>query len=242
MSDLGRRRFVLELLAGAAVVQSALGPLGAARADAPTVYVFAVLDLRPHVLEKMLEAEMPGVDVTVFGRVGDFSRALVEAPPDAALALAPVLTTFGLRPELQGTLGGSPSEDYLVLSEVELQASQLGSMPIGCIDLVGRKNLPGFVATVLGLSSEPEVMRVTKVEDLLQLLQFQRVRAILVGQRFLPELQARTKMKFNILHVPSAKVLRMAIAFPGNRRAVEGSLRGLSRAVIERLGVDAWQG
>jgi hypothetical protein len=239
--DLGRRRFLRDLLVGVAGAQGAAGVAPVARAEGATVYVFAVLDLRPHVLEKMLEAAMPGVDVTVFGRVGDFSRALVDAPPDAALALAPVLTTFGLRPELQGSLAGSPVEDYLVLSEVEIQPSQLGSLPIGCIDLVGRKKLPAFVASVLALSNEPEVMRVTKVEDLLQLLQFQRVRAILVGQRFLPELQARTKMKFNVLRVPSAKVLRMAMAFPGNRRAVEGPLRSLPQDLIERLGVDAWQ-
>jgi hypothetical protein len=239
--DLGRRRFTRDLLLGVAGALGAAGFAPVARAEGPTVYVFAVLDLRPHVLEKMLEAAMPGVDVTVFGRVGDFSRALVDAPPDAALALAPVLTTFGLRPELQGTLAGSPLEDYLVLSEEELQPSQLGSLAIGCIDLVGRKKLPAFVASVLALSNEPEVTRVTKVEDLLQLLQFQRVRAILVGQRFLPELQARTKMKFNVLRVPSAKVLRMAMAFPGNRRAVEGPLRSLPKDLIERLGVDAWQ-
>jgi hypothetical protein len=235
--ELGRRRFLFDLLAGAA---GAAVLMPSARAEAARVYVFAILDLRPHVLEKMLEEQMPGVDVTVFGRVGDFSRALVEAPPDAALALAPVLTTFGLRPELQGTLAGSPSEEYVVVSEGELQHGQLASLAIGCIDLVGRKKLPAFVASVLGLSNEPEVMRVTKVEDLLQLLQFQRVRAILVAQRFLPELQARTKMKFNVLRVPSAQVLRMAMAFPGNRAAVEGLLRGLSRDLIERLGVDAW--
>jgi hypothetical protein len=234
----GRRRFLIDVLAGVAGA-AVLTP--AARADAGRVYVFAVLDLRPHVLEKMLEEQMPGVDVTVFGRVGDFSRALVEAPPDAALALSPVLTSFGLHPDLQGTLGGSPLEEYVVVSEEELQQGQLGSLAIGCIDLVGRKKLPAFVASVLGLSNEPEVMRVTKVEDLLQLLQFQRVRAILVAQRFLPELQARTKMQFNVLRLPSAKVLRMAMAFPGNRAAVEGLLRGLSRDVIERWGVDAWQ-
>ena len=241
MVDLGRRRLLIELLAGVVAAEARLGEVSDARANAPTVYVFAVLDVRPHVLEKLLEAEMPGVDVTVFGRVGDFSRALVEAPPDAALSLAPVLASFGLHPALQGTLAGSALEDYLVVSDVELPPGELGATPIGCIDLVGRKNLPAFVASVLGLSKAPEVMRVTKVEDLLQLLQFQRVRSILVGERFLPELSARTKMKFDILRIPSAKVLRMAVAFPGNRRAVEGPLRGLPRALIERLGVDAWQ-
>ena len=236
--ELGRRRFLIDVLAALA---GASAEMPSARAEASRVYVFAVLDLRPHALEKMLQDQMPGVDVTVFGRVGDFSRALVEAPPDAALARTPVLTTFGLRPDLQGTLAGSPTEQFVVLSEEELDHSQLGSLVIGCIDLVGRRKLPAFVASVLSLSNEPEVMRVTKVEDLLQLLQFRRARAILVAERFLPELQARTKMKLNVLRVPSAKVLRMAMAFPKNRAAVEGLLRGLSPDVIERLGVDAWQ-
>ncbi len=48
-------------------------------------------------------------------------------------------------------------------------------------------------------------------------------------------------MNFNVLRVPSAQLLCMAMSFPGNRAAVEGPLRGLSRDVLERLGVDAWQ-
>jgi hypothetical protein len=241
VKDVARRCFVLTLLLGWAATQAASAQAPAAVAGGATVYVFAVLDLRPHVLQKMLEDHMPGVSVTVFGRVGDFSSALVGSPPDAALALAPVLTSFDRRPELQGTLAGSAVEDYLVLSEARLEPEQLGKAKIGCIDLVGRKKLPAFVASVLGLAVEPEITRVTKVEDLLQLLQFQRADAILIAERFLPELSARTKMTFNTLRLPGAKVLRMAIAFPGNRRAVEGLLRALPLDLLQRLGVDAWR-
>ncbi len=207
----------------------------------PKVYVFAVTNVRPHVLQKMLETAMPGVGVTVYGRVGDFSRALEASPPDAALAAAPVLSAFGQRPDVQGTKGGSAEEEYLLLSETALAPDKLDALTIGCLDLVGRKGLPAFVASVLGISREPEIQRVTKTEDLLQLLQFKRADAVLIPEGSLGDLKTRTKMDFKILRLPSAKVLRTAIAFPGNRQRVEGALRALPLAITAHLGVDRWQ-
>jgi hypothetical protein len=225
-------------LAGLADVH---GGLSLARADESKVYVFAVTSIRPHVLQKMLETALPGMSVTVFGRVGDFSRALEEAPPDAALANSPVLAAFGQKMEIQGLKNGSAQEDYLVLSESEVKPDKLGELTIGCLDLMGRKGLPAFVASLLGLSREPAIQRVVKTEDLLELLQFKRADAILVPEGFLSDLQARTKMELRTLRLPSAKVLRVGIAFPGNRRAVEGPIRALPAAVLEQLGVDHWR-
>jgi hypothetical protein len=88
VTHVARRRIFLTVLAWAGAPRAADAP--APRASVGSVYVFAVLDLRPHVLQKLLEELMPGVNVTVFGRIGDFSRALVDTPPDATLALAPV--------------------------------------------------------------------------------------------------------------------------------------------------------
>ena len=217
------------------------GGLSLARADASKVYVFAVTSIRPHVLQKMLETALPGMSVTVFGRVGDFSRALEEAPPDAALANSPVLTAFGQNVEVQGLKSGSAQEDYLVLSENEVKPAGLADLTIGCLDLMGRKGLPVFVASLLGIAREPAIQRVTKTEDLLQLLQFKRADVILVPEGSMSDLQARTKMELKTLRLPSAKVLRVGIAFPGNRQAVEGPIRALPAAVLEQLGVDHWR-
>jgi hypothetical protein len=214
---------------------------GTVQAAETKVYVFAVTSIRPHVLQKMLEAALPGMSVTVFGRVGDFSRALEEAPPDAALAASPVLAAFGQKPEIQGLKSGSAQEDYLVLSEGEVKADKLGELTIGCLDLMGRKALPAFVQRLLGISREPAIQRVTKTEDLLQLLQFKRADAVLIPEGFLSDLQTRTKMELKILRLPSAKVLRVGIAFPGNRQGVESALRSLPLAVLEQLGVDHWR-
>lgn len=204
------------------------------------MYVFAISNVRPHVLQKMLEQALPGATVNVFGRVGDFSRALEESPPDAAVALAPVLEALGHTPEVQGTHAGSAVEPCLLLSEADIRPDQLSRVSIGCIDYVGRKKLPAFVAALLGVDSVAEVQRVTKIEDLLQLLQFDRAEAILLPERFLPEIRELTKMSFKIIRPTGVKLLRTAIAFPGGRHPVEQALRGLPKGIIEHLGVDSW--
>jgi hypothetical protein len=232
------------LLAGMALLAALTDvPCGSRTAQAAEtrVYVFAVTSIRPHVLQNLLESALPGVNVIVFGRVGDFARALEDAPPDAALAATPVLVAFGQKAEIQGLKAGSAQEDYLVLSESEVTADKLADLTIGCLDLMGRKALPGFVQGLLGLSREPAIQRVTKTEDLLQLLQFKRADAVLMPERFLADLQARTKMELKILRLPTAKVLRLGIAFPGNRQGVESALRSLPVPLLEQLGVDHWR-
>lgn len=221
-------------------LQGGLGALEPAHAAGARVYVFAISNVRPHVLQKMLEQAMPGVTVDVFGRVGDFSRALEESPPDAAVALAPVLESLGHKPVVQGAHGGSPIEPCVILSEADIRPDQLSRIRIGCIDYVGRKKLPAFVAALLGVDSVAEVQRVTKIEDLLQLLQFDRADAILLPERFLPEIRELTKMSFKLTRPAGVKMLRTAIAFPAGRHPVEQTIRGLSKGIIEHLGVDSW--
>ena len=206
-----------------------------------TVYLFAITNVRPRVLQKSVEQAMPGVNVSVFGRVGDFSRALKVTPPDAAIALAPVLETFGLAPALQGVLGGEEDEVYLVVSAQTLNPQSLAGKSIGCLDLVERRHLPTFVATLLGSKQAPEIQRVTKVEDLLQLLQFQRADAVLLPERFYAEFAALTKLDLKVLRLPSAKAKRMAVAFPGNRAVVEAAVRNLPNDIKQRIGIDGWK-
>src|SRR5262245_16176062 len=101
MGNPTRRHLLLAALGLLAGLTDVPGGSAVAHAADISVYVFAVTSIRPHVLQKMLETAMPGVSVTVFGRVGDFSRALESAPPDAALAVAPVLGAFNLKADLQ---------------------------------------------------------------------------------------------------------------------------------------------
>lgn len=203
--------------------------------------MFPVVDIRPHALQKLMQGALPGVEVTVFGRVGDFKSALETTKPDAVIAMAPVLEYLGFTPALQGVLGGSAEEKYLLLSERPLEPSALPKLTIGCIDLVGRRELPTFVAKVVGLQQEPPVERVTKLEDLLRLLQFRRADAVLVPARFVDGLKAGTQMQITVLDLPAARVRRTAMAFPGDRASVEAALKALPREVNEKLGVDGWR-
>src|SRR5687767_4308135 len=82
------------LLLGLVAVLGALsGPLGASAT--PRLFVFATADMRAQAFEKHLEAQLPGVDVTVFSRIHEFEAALAERP-EGALAQRPVLEALGL--------------------------------------------------------------------------------------------------------------------------------------------------
>ena len=96
------------------------------------------------------------------------------------------------------------------------------------------------MAALIGVESVAEVQRVTKIEDLLQLLQFDRADAILLPERFLSDIRELTKMSFKLTRPAGVKMLRTAIAFPAGRHPVELLIRGLSRGIIEHLGVDSW--
>ncbi|WP_437298405.1 hypothetical protein [Sorangium sp. So ce426] len=184
---------------------------------------------------------MPGVDVTVFGKLSDFKAALESSPPDAALSPKPVLASLNRTADIQGMMAGSDAEQYLLVSTRALTKEMLSGLRYGIVDLVERKSLPKFVAGLLGVSAAPEVQRVTKIEDLLQLLQFQTADAVLLPERFRSDFESRSKMTFTILSLSTAKVGLVAVTFLSERQPVEGAIRRLPKHVLADLGVDEWK-
>src|SRR5262249_37757273 len=63
---------------------------------------------------------------------------------------------------------------------------------VGALDLLGRDGTNAFVYSLLG--TKPKIERVTKFEDLLPLIQMQKVDAILLPTRLLPDLQAASRL------------------------------------------------
>ncbi|WP_437757665.1 hypothetical protein [Sorangium sp. So ce1389] len=206
-----------------------------------TLYVYAVTPLRARALEQKIEESMPGVDVTVFGKLSDFKTALEASPPNAALSPTPVLASLNRAPDLQGVRAGSDVEQYLLVSTRSLTKDMLSSLRYGMVDLVERRALPKFVAGLLGVSATPDVQRVTKVEDLLQLLQFQTADAVLLPERFRSDFESKSKMSFTILSLPTARVGHVAVTFLSDRQSVENAIRKLPKAVLADLGVDEWK-
>lgn len=232
-----RRSFVGGLLASGAVL---LGESHALAAGGK-LHVFAVTSARPRSLASDMEAKLGGITVTVFGRVGDFKRAVETENPDAIMAPPPVLAMVGKSPQLQGTKGGSATEPYVIVSSAPIAAGDLGKKTIGALDMVGRSELPVLVKQIIGSSTVPNVSRVTKIEDLLPLLQFNTADAIVFPERFLGEFKSKSKLTLVVQKPPSAQVGCIAVSFAGNRGPVESGLRSLPGGVMGQLGVDGWK-
>ncbi|WP_437726092.1 hypothetical protein [Sorangium sp. So ce861] len=231
------------LLAAALLLGSCLLLLSPPLTAGPeaTLYVYAVTPLRARALEQKIEEAMPGVDVTVFGKLSDFKTALEVNPPNAALSPRPVLASLNRGVDLQGLRAGSDAEQYLLVSTKLLARDMLSSFRYGIVDLVERKSLPRFVAGLLGVNDAPEVQRVTKIEDLLQLLQFQTADAVLLPERFRADFESKSKMSFTILSLSTAKVGLVAVTFLSERQSIEGAIRRLPKHVLADLGVDEWR-
>ncbi|HEY5959973.1 MAG TPA: hypothetical protein VIV60_25645, partial [Polyangiaceae bacterium] len=161
-----------------------------AKAEGGKLLVFLHVAVKQRALQGALQSALSGIEVTAVGRVGDFERGLKDGA-DAVLAIPPVLSAFKLNAKLRGTHAGSPDEKYsLVGVGAEPDASKIAS--VGALDLLGRDGTNGFVKGLLGAS--PRVERVSKVEDLLPLLQMQRVDAILLPTRLFAEVKTASKL------------------------------------------------
>src|SRR4030095_2168418 len=135
--------------------------------------VFLHVAAKQRAFQTELQTALPGIVVAAVGRTGDFERALAEGQ-DAVLTLPVVLAAHGLAPVLRGVRQGSADEKYsLVGTEAAPDPGKVAV--VGALDLLGRDGMATFVQSLVG--AHPKVERVTKVEDLLPLLQMQRVDA-----------------------------------------------------------------
>jgi hypothetical protein len=199
--------------------------------------VFLHLAVKQRALQGELEASLPGLTVTAVGRLGDVDRALSQGQ-DAVLALEPVLRARGYPAKLQGYRGGSAEEAYALVG-VDVAPDPLRARVVGALDILGREGTAAFVHEVLGAA--PRVERVTKVEDLLPLLQMQRADSILLPARQTSELRQMTQMNLAQREVQKRVGLpALAQLTPGGAVAAQGLLK-LPAALLSGLGVDAWR-
>jgi hypothetical protein len=236
----GRREAIATLAALAAL---SLGAPSVNADQAPRLHVFMPTLMRPRALQAVLEPALPGVEVTIFGRVADFRAAVERAGPEAALAPAATLRAVGAIPVLLGVTAGNQLEPQLLLSKRPLAARGLAEKTVGVVDVVGRGRLDQLVARLLGLDRPPPIRRVVKVSDLLPLLQLDLADGILLPEHFLEEFRQMSELDFKILRLESALLERVAVAFPrpeGERR-LGVDLRRLPGVVMAALGAEAWR-
>jgi hypothetical protein len=203
----------------------------------PKLLVFLHVALKQRAFQSELQAALGEVGVMAVGRTADFDRGLAEAP-DAVLTLPVVLAAHRLSVALQGLRKGSPDEPC-ALAGVDAQPDPATVASVGVLDVLGRDGMNRFVLDLLG--RQPKVERVTKVEDLLPLLQLQRVDAIIVPSRLLGEVRAVSRLNVMARELPrGASLPAVASLGTGGPRILQ-AVRRLPARMTAALGVSEWR-
>jgi len=202
-----------------------------------TLLVFLHVAVKQRAFQGELEAALGGVSVTAVGRIADFDRALKDGQ-DAVLTLPVVLSAHGLAPKLQGLRGGSAEEKYSLVA-VDAAPDPRGVSAVGALDLLGRDGTNNFVQGLLG--SKPKVERVTKVEDLLPLLQMQRVDAIVLPSRQFQEIKASSRLNLSHRELGPGVGLPAVATVGAAGPQVAAAVSKLPASLAKAIGVDGWR-
>jgi hypothetical protein len=199
--------------------------------------VYLHVAVKQRAFQSLLGAGLPGVTTTAVGRVADFERALQDAP-DAVLTLPIVLAAQSLNAALHGLAKGSMEERYsLVGAEVSPEPNKIAS--VGALDLLGRDGTNRFVRRLVG--PQARVERVTKIEDLLPLLQMQRVEAVLLPARLVADLRAASRLALSVRELELTVGLpAVANTGPGGATVIS-AISKMPKDVSKLLGVDEWR-
>jgi hypothetical protein len=217
---------------------AALLVAGTAQAAGARLLVYLHIAVKQRAFQSLLQAGLPGVTTTTVGRIGDFERVLQQGQ-DAVLTLPAVLSAQRLSPGLQGRRGGSAEEAYSLVGNGAPPDPQRVER-VGTLDLLGREGTDAFVRRVVG-NGRVRTERVTKVEDLLPLLQLQRVDAVVLPSRLFAELKGTSRLPL-VQRELEVKVALPAAASVGPAGAqVLTAISKLPRDASQLLGVDEWR-
>ena len=199
--------------------------------------VFLHVAVKQRAFQSELQAALPGTNVTAVGRVADFDRSLSQGP-DAVLTLPVVLAARGLAPRLRGQRQGSVDEKYSLVGADSAPDPRRVAV-VGALDLLGREGTTSFVQRLVG--GRPKVERVTKVEDLLPLLQMQRVEAILLPSRLFAELKAASRMNLAQRELSEGVGLPAVASLTAAGTDIAQAVSHLPAGLVKALGVDGWR-
>jgi hypothetical protein len=207
-----------------------------------SLYIFYPSTARPQVIQKLFSQTAPEVDVTVFGRYRDFFAFVEKEPPDAILTKAAVIDALGrYSVKLTGSRNGIVDEPFVFLSVGEkVELKQMSNLTIGMFDMLGRKGMQDFVAPYL--TPSPRLERVSKLEDLLSLLTFNMVDAVLIPEIQVNYFQTISNLQFQVTQVPQMRSAIIALAVRENKeaKAIIQALSRLNEQVMSLLEVTNW--
>jgi hypothetical protein len=210
--------------------------------DRPRLVVYLHMNIRARALEGALQHELPGVDVMVVSRHRDFTRELAQHP-DAALAVQSVLRDQGWTSELTGLRAGQDTEPYVLLSiGAGVDVAHPAALVIGAVDLLGRERTGAFVSGLLGSSAPVSVKYVVKTEDLLALLQFQSVGAVMLSELEATRMKRISKLDLRTTPLgPRVGLPAVVFTTDRGRSVIKPGVRALTAETLAKLGVDGWR-
>jgi hypothetical protein len=211
----------------------------AASAWADKIYVFYPSMAKPNVVQAALQAKLAGNEVTVFGRLADFTTMVGQTPPDVIVAPKALADQFpDFKPFLKGARKGATQEPAVLISTKPVNSAALASVNLGVVGILDRAAMNGFVQGVVGAT--PKLKLVTKVEDLLPLLTFGSADAILVGESQVEEIKGRSQAALETTPVGNGNIGLVVAAAKGDAAKTEAGLKGFGAAEKKLLGVDSW--
>lgn len=206
-----------------------------------SVYVFVHTEAKSSQLESSLEESFNGLEVTVFGRFRDFEEAMAARPPDAVLGLPPLLALQKIPIALQGIRAGNDVEQYVLVGTAASLAGTLADKTIGSVEILGREGTTELIKTLLKLP-DCKLKRVTKLEDLLPLLQLSLADAIVLPAAVSKSVSQQSQMSLLVRDIPGGRLGLPAVGIlnPSARGLVLGQFQKLGAATKTLLRVDRW--
>jgi hypothetical protein len=194
-------------------------------------------------MQQKLSKACPGIEITVFGKYRDFSQSIKLNQPNSILAPARVIENLeGFQVALTGTRNGKPDERFLFVAlDKNFNSGNLDGLSIGMVNFLGRKGMKNLIAK--NFPGAVKLKLVTKVEDLLPLLRFGMVKAVLVPKHFLDFFRVTSNLDFSI--TPSKK-LRFNMGVIGinkdkSSEIILKEIKNLEANLSLMFGVDKWK-
>ena len=207
----------------------------------PSLFVFLQLEVKSSALELALQKQLPELAVTVYGRFRDFQDDAATKKPDAILVTSSLLALERSKPTLQGVRGGKDWEPYLLVTTASNARAALTGKTIGVVDLLGHDGTQTFATKLLG-STDIKIKRVAKIDDLLPLLEFSSVDAVLIPTSAVKRLTERTRLPLVVRELPNARVGLPSLAVRNDkvRDDIVQAVQKLDAGTRALLGVETW--
>ena len=210
---------------------------------AETLYVFYPSTIRPVLMQQKMNEACPGVQIRVFGRFTDFETQVLADKPDAILTKYPVIQQIrGYSIALKGSRKGETGESSILVSvDEKIDLNSISSISIGMFDILGRDGMKKLAGSYF--SQEPKLRLVSKIEDMLQILTLNMVKAILIPENQLGYFKELSNMNFAVTPLPDVKTGIIALAVRDGGVAVLSvkAVTGMNSKSMTMLEVDKWE-